>query len=400
MTTSSVDSALAWRMAGVAFAVGFIVFGVVYSFGVFLEPIMADLGAGRSATSALYAISSSVFYFLGPVTGWIGDKVGPRVIGAVGAVAMAAGLAATAFVGDIGTAYVTYGIGVGIGAACTYIPTFAIVGGWFDRWRTRALSFAVAGTGLGMLALPPLSAVLIERFGWRVAIMALAAISGIVLAISAVLVRSAPPRANAPASEPLGATLRSHAFGLIYVSWVLGTMALFVPFVFLPAFAVNNGADPVAASWLISIIGGTSIIGRLGIGYVQSAGGTLLLYKGSILAMALSYLIWLILPAYGWLIIFAAVLGLAYGIRIALVAPVLIELFGIGQLGALLGSFFTATGIAGLAGPMLASFAVDYWGSHTSSIMVALALGALGFVFVLPVKVATTHTSEEATRTR
>lgn len=48
-------------MTAVAFAVGFIVFGVVYSFAVFLEPIMADLGSSRSATSALYAIASSAF---------------------------------------------------------------------------------------------------------------------------------------------------------------------------------------------------------------------------------------------------------------------------------------------------------------------------------------------------
>jgi MFS family permease len=109
-------------MAGVAFAVGFIVFGVVYSFGVFLEPIMADLGSSRSATSALYAIASSAFYFLGPATGSIGDKLGPRAITALGALAIAGGLAATAVVTDIGIAYVTYGLGVGIGAACADIP--------------------------------------------------------------------------------------------------------------------------------------------------------------------------------------------------------------------------------------------------------------------------------------
>jgi hypothetical protein len=38
-------------------------------------------------------------------------------------------------------------------------------------------------------------------------------------------------------------------------------------------------------------------------------------------------------------------------VRIALVAPVLIEVFGASRLGSLLGTFFTATGIAGLAAP-------------------------------------------------
>lgn len=388
LASTSIDSPVAWRMAAVAFATGFIVFGVVYSFSVFLKPMMADFGSSRSATSALYAVASSAFYFMGPATGSAGDRLGPRALTAIGALLMGGGLAATAFVTDLTVAYLTYGLGVGLGAACAYIPTFAVLGGWFDRWRTRALSIAAAGTGLGMLALPPLSAVIIEHYGWRTAALVLAGISATVLAACAALVHPAPPHSGPAASEPLGQTLRSRAFLQIYISWVFGTIALFVPLVFLPAFALARGADPVAASWLISIIGGGSVLGRLGIGYVASASGTLLLYKGSILAMAASYILWLLLPEYGWLLVFAAVLGVAYGVRIALVAPVLIELFGARRLGGLLGTFFTATGIAGLVAPSAASLAVDYWGNDTAGIAVAIALGTLAFALVLPLRVA------------
>ena len=384
MPPTTVDSPFAWRMAAVAFAAGFIVFGVVYSFGVFLDPIMADLKSSRSTTSALYAIASSAFYFLGPATGSVGDRLGPRAITGFGALLMAGGLAATAFVTDISIAYLTYGLGVGTGAACAYIPTFAVVGGWFERWRTRALSIAATGTGLGMLALPPFCAAIIEHFGWRTAALALAAISGAVLVICAVLVRPAPSGPNPPRGS-LGRTLRSSAFIQIYMSWVLGTIALFVPLVFLPAFAAARGADPLGASWLISIVGGASVLGRLGIGYAGE-GRTLLLYKGSILAMAASYVIWLVLPSYGWLVVFAAVLGVAYGVRIALVAPVLIEVFGASRLGSLLGTFFTATGIAGLAAPTAANLAVYYWGSDIAGIAVAITLGALAYVLVLPLR--------------
>jgi MFS family permease len=291
-------------MAGVAFVVGFIVFGVLYSFGVFLEPFMTDLGASRSATSALFSISSSAFYFLGPVTGWIGDRWGPRLVTAVGAAAMTASLGATALVDSVWTAYVTYGLSVGLGAACAYIPTFAVLGGWFDRWRIRALSIAATGTGCGMLVLPPLAAVLIEHMGWRGAIVVVAILSGFCLTICAVLVCAAPASATPDAAKSLGSTLQSRAFVLIYTSWIFGTMALFVPFIFLPTFATGRGADPVAASWLISVIGGASIVGRLCIGYATNSIGPLQVYKVSILAMAGSYVIWLLLPGYAWLVVF------------------------------------------------------------------------------------------------
>lgn len=359
-------------------------FGVIYSFGVFLKPVMADLGASSSATSAWYAISSIGFYFLGPFTGAIGDRYGPRAVTMAGALAMGAGLVATAFIDSVWAGYVTYGLGVGLGAACAHIPTFANVGGWFNRQRTRALGIAVAGTGCGMLIVPPLAAWLIEAAGWRWAIGSLGAASGIVLALCALLVRPGPGFSSSASSEPLVPVLRSAAFVWLYTSWVLATMALFVPLVFLPAFAVQKGADPIAASWLISVLGGTSIAGRIGIGYIGDKIGVVPLFKLAVLGMASSYLLWLASPTFGWLVVFSAILGLAYGIRIALVAPVMIEMFGAKGLGALLGVFFTASGVAGLLGPMAAGAVLDRTGSGTAAIMSAVAMGILGLIAILP----------------
>lgn len=381
-----IDSRRAWRMAGIAFAVGLFVFGTIYSFGVLLEPLMRELGSNRSATLGLYAISSSVFYFLGPATGWISDRFGPRIVSVVGALVMTAGLAATAFTSSIWMAYLTYGVGLGVGAACIYVPALATLGGWFNRWRTQALSLAAAGTGCGMLALPPFIAILIESMGWRSALLILACLCGLALVTAAVLVEAAPAAAETKPAPPLREALRSRAFVQMYVSWAFGTMALFVALAFLPTFATSRGVDPISASWLISIIGGSSILGRLGIAYVRSPGSVLRLYKGSVLTMAASFSIWLLLSSYGWLVVFAIVLGVAYGVRIALVTPVLIELFGVGRLGTLLGSFFTATGMAALAGPMLASVAIDLASSDTGGIVAAMVMGILGLVFVLPVK--------------
>lgn len=206
------------------------------------------------------------------------------------------------------------------------------------------MGIAATGTGFGMLAVPPLCAFLIEHFGWRTAVLALAGISGVGLAMSAMLVRPAPRRSAPSLSEPFSLLIGSRAFVQIYISWVVGTTALFIALVFLPSFAVSRGADPVAASLLISAIGGASVLGRLGVGYAATDLRALFFYKTAVLAMAASYAIWLFLTDYNWLLVFASVLGIAYGVRIALVAPVLIALFGTNRLGGLLGTFFTATG--------------------------------------------------------
>ena len=104
--------------------------------------------------------------------------------------------------------------------------------------------------------------------------------------------------------------------------------------------------------------------------------------------MGASYVLWLVATDYGWLLVFAAVLGLGYGIRIALMPVILIELFGLQSLGAVLGVFFTATGISALLGPPLAGFIVDYSGSYRWAAAFALAMGLLGFAAVLRLKAA------------
>jgi predicted MFS family arabinose efflux permease len=85
---------------------------------------------------------------------------------------------------------------------------------------------------------------------------------------------------------------------MLYFSWVLATTALFVPFVFLPAFARDHSASEVAAAALVSAIGGASILGRLVMGPIGDWLGVLSLFKLTVFMMAASYAIWLFLPSY------------------------------------------------------------------------------------------------------
>lgn len=379
------ESARAWLMVAAAFMVGFVVFGTMYSFGSFLAPMAADLHASRAATSALFSITGLAFYMAGPVTGRLGDRCGPAIMVGAGAVAMGAGLVATAFIGRLWLGYLTYGIGVGVGAACAYVPTLAIIGGWFIRRRGTALGIAAAGTGCGTFIVPPLAAALIERCGWRITDAILGAAFAALLAACAAVVRP-PPVSGAVTRRTLRSVVRSHEFALLYASWTFATTALFVPLVYLPAFAMSHGAGQVAAAALLSCIGGTSLLGRVGIGFLGDRIGMTRLFKGSVLLMAASYVLWIMSPAYGWLVLFATVLGVGYGVRIALMPAVLIEFFGLRDLGAILGLFFTASGVAAVLGPVLAGAIVDRSGGYEWGMAFALGAGALGFLVLLPLR--------------
>jgi MFS family permease len=181
----------------------------------------------------------------------------------------------------------------------------------------------------------------------------------------------------------LGRVVHSGAFAMLYLSWVLATVALFVPLVFMPAFALEQGASQVAAAALISLLGGMSVVGRLGLGALAARADTLRLFKAATLVMAMSYALWLATDSYCWLVVFVAVLEVGYGVRISVIPAVLIDFFGLEGLGAILGIFFTATGIAALAGPLLAGAVVDLTGSYRWCVVFALAMGLSGFATIV-----------------
>ena len=381
--TADLDSPRAWLTVMSAFAASFIVFGVIYSFGVFLKPMAAEFHVGAVGSSAFFSITAALFYSSGALAGCLADRFAPRVIVAVGAAILGSGLCLTAAADRIWLCYLAYGIGVGIGGACCYMPSLAIVGGWFIRRRNTALGVAAAGTGCGTMVFPPLAAELIQRYGWRTTNIIFGIAAGVVLLGCAVVVASPPiARSTGDSRHPLKTIFGSRPFVMLYLSWVLATTALFVPFVFLPGFARDHGASEVASAALVSVIGGASIIGRLILGPIGDRLGVLQVFKFTVFMMAISYAIWLFLSSYVWLIVFAAMLGIGYGSRIASVPSVLIEYFGLGNIGAVLGVFFTASGLSAVIGPLLAGLAVDLTASYSGGIVFALAVGLLGFVAI------------------
>lgn len=373
------DSRRAWRTVGAAFLSMFAVFGVAYSFGAFFGPMSEEFGSGRSATSLVFSITAFLYFALGAVSGLAVDRFGPRPVLLTGAVVMGAGLLATSRVQSIEVGYATYGLGVGIGVACGYVPMVAVVGGWFERRRSAALGVSVCGIGLGTVVASPSAAALIDRLGWRTTYVVFAGFASAALVVAALLAEAPPRPVSGASAVPLRRVMRTRAFLLLYGSTLLLSLALFQVFVYLPSFAEDQGAGEVPAAALVAVVAGASIAGRLLLGPVADRFGRIRTYRASFLVLGLSFGLWLAAPSYGWLVVFALVVGASYGGFIALAPAVVAEVFGTAGLGGLIGFVYTGAGVGALLGPPLAGELIDaagYWWAIAASGIVALAAWA------------------------
>ncbi len=356
----------------------FVVFVTPYSFGTFVKPMADEFNAKRGGIALVFGITSFLYFVLGAVTGPLVHRVGPRRMIVFGGVVQVVGMLLTSRVHSLGQAYVTYGLGVGIGVACGYVPMVAVVGGWFVKKRATAVGIAVSGIGFSSLLGAPLAARLIRVYGWRDAYVIFAVGTAVLLAVVAVLIRTPPSFGQMPAYS-LGSAVRTTSFKLSYASVFLMAIPLFSVFVNIVPYAEDHGMTKAKAATLVSLIGASSILGRIGLAALAERVGIPLVYVASFFVMAATQFVWLVAgSSYTVLAVFVVLFGGAYGGFISLSPGFLAGVFGPDQLGGLAGINYSAAGFGALLGPTVGAWLVDRTDGYSLTILCGLISGALG----------------------
>ena len=354
-----VDSGRAWLTVVAAFLSSAVTLGTAYSFGAFFESMSDEFGSASGETAVIFGITTFSFFWLSIATGRMMDRYGPRVVLAIGAIAMFAGLMLTSRVDSLGVGYVTYGVGMGIAAACGYVPMVAMVGGWFVRHRAVAVGLAVAGIGVGTMVMSPLSAGLIDRHGWRTTYV-IFAIAGAAVLLACMPLADRPPGDGTPQPSRFADAWRSPEFRRLHVSAFGLGLALFVPFVFVGQYAKDRGIASVRAAVLVGVLGGASVLSRVGFGSLVKRYGSFRLYRLCLAIHGVAFCVWFVAGGvYAVLVLFVLVLGVGYGGFVALGPIVISDRMGVAGLGSILGLLYTAPGLGGLIGPPLAGWVID-----------------------------------------
>ena len=374
-----VDSAAGWLVVGATAISTFAAFGVVYSFGAVFTAIRDEFGVGKGQAALFFSITTFIYFILGVFTGRLADRYGPRPILLIGAIAMGGGLFLTSLVDNIVVGYLTYGVGAGIGVACSYVPMLAAVGGWFDKDRTKAMGVAVAGIGVGTLIGAPLAKALVVSYGWRATFVALGVGSASLLTLAS-LGAKRPPNIELQKPPRLSLLLRDGRFTWLYASMVFLSAGLFVPMIYLDDYL--EAQNKTGGALLIGIIGASSVLGRLTLGAIGARVDLLRLYQSCVAALGASYIIWIFAGAnYAVLVVFAVCMGTAYGGWIALSPAVTASLFGPIGLGGVLGALYTSAGIGGLVGPPLIGVMIDAT-SYQAAVGLAIALSGVSLTLL------------------
>jgi MFS family permease len=377
-----------WFVVAGTFAVTFVGFGCAYSFSAFLLPLQHDFAASRGSISLVFSLAGFLYFGLGVVTGPLADRWGSRRLAVVGMILIGVGLGAASVARNLMEVYAAYGLGVGLGVGCSYVPAVGAVTRWFVRRRGFASGLAVSGIGVGTLVVPPLAAWSIATLGWRETYLVLGIFAVVVGAGMALLIEDDPrgrslnadgdpPAAGGgaiAAGIPLRQAITSRRFIGLYAACFICSFGLFVPFVHLVPYALDHGVSQSAAVLLVGAIGIGSTAGRFFLSGLADRLGRPLSFLTMFVGMGLSFVIWLLSTSLWPLAVFALVYGVFYGGFVALAPAVVIDYFGGRNASSLIGILYTSVAFGTLIGPTAAGFAFDV--SHRYTLPIMLSVGA------------------------
>lgn len=365
-----------------------------YSIGSFIPSLEAEFGWSRGDISLAVTLMTLSVFVSGAAAGRLCDRFGAANVGAASLVAYALGvLLLVATAGSIELFWALYAVIALLGVGSTPIVLVRPIAAAFEQQRGLALGIALTGAGLAGFWVPQLVTLVSEAAGWRAAYIALAAVAIAAAPIVWFGFRSVPQGRRAPATAvaPAGMTAaearRTGRFWLLTVISFAMAAGLGGVVVHLVPLFRDFGADPSAAAGTASLVGLSSVVGRLGIGALLDrfpAAIVSLCVLG--LAAVAIFLLALDAPRFGALA--AILLGMAAGAEIDLLAYLTASHFGQRHYGAIYGWQYSVFALGYGLSPFALGAARDAAGDYSLGLAASGLLVGLAALLMLGLRQA------------
>ncbi|KAF5350618.1 hypothetical protein D9756_008639 [Leucocoprinus leucothites] len=247
--------------------------------------------------------------------------------------------------------FLSHGIGSGLASGIVYIPSLVIVSHYFKRHRALAMGIVAAGTAAGAAVHPIiLNHLFHSKIGFHNGVRISAGINSACFILANLIMRTNhAPKNVAKQHVPMMALFRDPAYDLMVVAAVLSNFAMFFPGFFIQLSAVLRGVDRGTAFYYISMLNGTSVLGRTLIPLLSPKVGVINLNVCCAFGMGVCIFCLSAVDSTTGYILFAISFGFISGANVAITAPALASLSeSAEEIGARMGIAFSLSGVAAL----------------------------------------------------
>ncbi len=372
------------------------------TFGVFFKPVSMEFGWTRAATSGAFTFYNIFLGVLFIITGRINDKFGPRLLLTASGILLGLGYFLMSGISNIWQLYLFFGVIVAAGMSGGFVPLLSTVARWFVKRRGLMTGLVLAGGGIGQSVSPLLTSWLIATFTWRTTYVIIGVSVLVLVTLLAQLLRRDPGQVGqipygireatgeGTAWERGGLSLQQAMSTSRFWQYCLATICaqfgIGVMIVHSVPYAIGLGMSPTSAAGVMTIFASVGIAARMILGVVtDKIGGKralvamCLLMSIALLGLAGTRTVWS-------LYLLAAVFGFGFGGFVAVMSPLVAQLFGLRAHGAIFGVSIFGGSVAAGIGPLVAGAIFDVTNSYTLAFLIAGVLGLGAFTLALFLK--------------
>ena len=356
--------------------------GIRHAVGPFLKPMVADLGVDRATFSLVIALGLFLYGAFMPWVGSLADRVGPRLVTAAGSLLLALSLAAVGLCQNLWQLALVYGVLASIGLAATGpVVANAVVSRWFSRRRGTAVALLGSASMTGMSLLVPVLAWMIVTLGWRMTYGVIGVVVLLLmLPLALFVVRDTPESMGvgpdgdalapgaatvAPVRTPASTALRTVAFWQLAGSFFTCGFSMSLISSHGVPMLTDHGYTPIFASWIIGVLGASSIVFTLGLGTLADRYGARpvlgMIYAGRAAVFACLFLI---RDTPFAILAIAAIGGITIAGSMSMTSMLVAGIYGRYSVGSILGVIFLVHQTGAALGSSLAGALFESTGGY------------------------------------
>ncbi|MQF82626.1 MFS transporter [SAR202 cluster bacterium AD-802-E10_MRT_200m] len=403
-----------WWIVGAGFSLQFIAGSLLnHSFTAYFPLLQRHFGWNRTVLSGAFALSRMESGLLGPLQGWLIEKLGPRMVVRIGMLMFGVGFILFSRTDSLFDYYFTFAlmaIGASVGGFLTVATT---VVSWFEKKRGVAMGIAMSGFGIGGLIVPGVAWFLMA-YGWR----STAFFSGILIIVLglplAQLMRQWPEQygylpdgevkdPNEPTRDVSGTTstgsnhpgagqidgftvteaLKTPAFWLLGVGHSMALLTVSaVSLHLVPHVTESVGLSVTKASTSVAVLTVFNILGQLGGGVLGDRFSKRVLMSVAMLAHSIGLVILAFAESYSIVCLFAIIHGAAWGIRGPMMTTIRADYFGRASFATIMGYSSLIMMVGATGGPLIAGAMADLFGGYKEGFLIIAGITGIGSIFL------------------
>jgi MFS transporter, OFA family, oxalate/formate antiporter len=390
-----------WIIVGVGFVTQFFQGMANQGFPTYLPSLQKEFGWSKATLAAPRSVTQVQNSILGPIEGFLVDKIGPRYMVMIGVFVLGLGMILFGLTHNLFMYYLSnILIAAGTGFQGLLVMSVAI-NNWFRRKRTMAQAWMLQGFAMAGVVAVPVLAALQSGPGWRTASIA----SGIFIWILGIpmsmLLRTKPepfgllPDGATPGAAETAAAggrkvhaeydfslreaIKTRTFWLLSIGWAIGNMAMGVAQTHIFLHLEQDVRLTHATASMVWMVASTACIpSRFIGGYLGDRLPKNLLLGCATTLMAASVFILAIAGTLSAALIFAVIYGVGWGIRTPVMNALQADYFGRKALGNIVGWLQSLSIPITIAAPIVVGHVADVQGTYRAGFIAVSLISLIG----------------------